>query len=283
MSVTNRSQSNSLRAQSNNGWRFVRGAFALIALIGISFLFGFFVLARLMPDTHAVSNGVPAVAEGETRQQGAGGREQASAGDSTPQQPNDTTRNTQRPTPNASSGLEPTLEPEDEEPAVQPPTTPDRSTTETMTPSDSASSNRTNGDDGDDEESNSGGVQTPSSPDARRTSRRDRERERERTSERTDPVTPNESPEATSRNSLYRVQVGVYSTKEAAEQEAARIRERGFEANVQTSNAGGRTLYHIQNGIFRNRANAESMQQKLQEAGIQTHLAEISKGTTGKP
>jgi hypothetical protein len=47
MSVTNRSQSNSLRAQSNNGWRFVRGAFALIALIGISFLFGFFVLAFL--------------------------------------------------------------------------------------------------------------------------------------------------------------------------------------------------------------------------------------------
>jgi cell division protein FtsN len=72
---------------------------------------------------------------------------------------------------------------------------------------------------------------------------------------------------------MYRVQIGVYSTKEAAEQEAQRVRDKGFDASVQTYTRDGRTLYRIQHGSFRERANAEDAKRRLNDAGVDAVIA----------
>jgi DedD protein len=72
---------------------------------------------------------------------------------------------------------------------------------------------------------------------------------------------------------MYRVQIGVYSTQEAAEQEAQRVRDKGFDASVQTYTRDGRTLYRIQHGSFRERANAEDAKKRLNDAGVDAVIA----------
>src|SRR5262249_36497841 len=72
---------------------------------------------------------------------------------------------------------------------------------------------------------------------------------------------------------MYRVQIGVYSTKEAAEQEAQRVRDKGFDASVQTYTRDGRTLYRIQHAAFRERANAEDAKRRLNDAGVDAVIA----------
>lgn len=273
MGVSNRSRSSLSYRTPNSGWNFVRGAFALLALIGISFLFGFFVLARLMPDTRSTSNGIPAQSQNSTVENAASSPATNNAVNTLPATPQ---RNETVPGP--------TLEAEEDETSVQQPTTPDAKTqddpkmsdadlnkvTENSTPPFVSTENRN---------PNLPSVQSPSTPDATHTGRRDRERKKGQN----EPETRTENIPSATNTSLYRVQAGVYSTKEAAESEAAKVRERGFDANVHATTAGGRTLYHIQNGIYRNRANAESMRQRLKEAGIETHLAELSSGTAAKP
>ncbi len=280
MGVSNRSRQSSYYGDRNRGWNFVRGAFALLALIGISFLFGFFVLARLMPDTRAASNGIPVAASGNNSLQ-AQPMPSANQGAAIPQAApkHDTT------VPG------PTLEPETDEPTVQKPTTLDGTHSATLPSTrELPQSSRDEGNkitqsspspfvSADQMRSNSEPVQSPASLDTHRSPRRERDRRRDQPEN----VTHTETPPSASASSLFRVQVGVFSTKEAAEQEAAKVRERGFDANVHTTIEGGRTLYHIQNGVYRNRANAEAMQQRLKEAGIDTHLAEIANGTAEKP
>ncbi len=269
MSVSNRSRSSLSYRSPNSGWNFVRGAFALLALIGISFLFGFFVLARLMPDTRSTSGGIPAQTQNPPVTE-------ATPSPATPQ------RNESVPGP--------TLEAEEDETSVQQPATPDTSSS-TTTPT-QGDSNKSDADlnkltenstppfvPTENRSPNFPAVQSPSTPDSTRTSRRDLDLKKEQN----ESASRTETPPTTASTSLYRVQAGVYSTKEAAESEAAKVRDRGFDANVHTSTVGGRTLYHIQNGIYRDRANAEAMRQRLKEAGIETHLAELSKGTTAKP
>ena len=279
MGVSNRSRPSLSHRTQSSGWNFVRGAFALIALIGISFLFGFFVLARRMPDTRSTSNGIPAQTQNLPVENAA---------------PSPTTRNTVNVPPTTPQRNErvpgPTLEAEEDEPSVQQPTTPDANNAAT-TPARDAS-NKSDADlrkltenstppfvSIENPNSNSPSVQSPSTPDSTRISRRNRERKKEQT----ETATQTENAPTAADKSFYRVQAGVYSTKEAAESEAAKVRERGFDATVHTTTVGGRTLYHVQNGIYRNRANAEAMRQRLKDAGIETHLAELSTGTAAKP
>lgn len=281
MGVSNRSRQSTYYGDRNRGWNFVRGAFALLALIGISFLFGFFVLARLMPDTRATSNGAPVTASNSNAAQP---DSQPAVNHPTPQPSEPSKRNT--------SAAEPTLEPETDDSTIQKPTMIDGKNRTDLPPTNEAP--QSSRDDlnkitqkstppfvpADQMRTNSEPVQSPSNLETSRTSRRERERERRR--EQAENTKPAETPPAAS-TSLFRVQVGVYSTKDAAEQEAAKVRERGFDANVHVTTEGGRTLYHIQNGVYRNRANAEAMQKRLKDAGIETHLAEIANGTDGKP
>jgi cell division protein FtsN len=67
---------------------------------------------------------------------------------------------------------------------------------------------------------------------------------------------------------LFRVQVGVYSTQQGAEQEVRRLSELGFQTSVVPMRRDDKTLYRVQHGIYRIRANAEAARQKLVDSGV---------------
>ncbi len=72
---------------------------------------------------------------------------------------------------------------------------------------------------------------------------------------------------------LYRVQIGVYSTKEKAEEQVRLASEKGFESTVHTVTSGDRTLYRVQHSAHRSRTNAETEKQKLVDAGFDAYIA----------
>jgi cell division protein FtsN len=71
---------------------------------------------------------------------------------------------------------------------------------------------------------------------------------------------------------LYRVQIGVYSTREKAEEQAKSASDKGFEATVHTMSNGDRTLYRVQHSAHRNRSRAETEKQRLVDAGIDAYI-----------
>lgn len=71
---------------------------------------------------------------------------------------------------------------------------------------------------------------------------------------------------------LYRVQLGVFSTREAAQQEAKRIGDKGFETSVRAFSRDGRTFYRLQHGVFRDRSHAEAAKQHLSDAGVDASI-----------
>lgn len=71
----------------------------------------------------------------------------------------------------------------------------------------------------------------------------------------------------------YRVQFGVFSTREAAEQEAQHVKDKGFRASVHTYTQDGRTLYRVQNGVYKDRARAETARQRLSDSGLDSSLS----------
>lgn len=72
---------------------------------------------------------------------------------------------------------------------------------------------------------------------------------------------------------LYRVQIGVYSTREKAEEQAKSASDKGFDTTVRTVSSGDRTLYRVQHSAHRNRANAEIEKQRLVDAGLDAYIA----------
>jgi cell division protein FtsN len=72
---------------------------------------------------------------------------------------------------------------------------------------------------------------------------------------------------------LYRVQIGVYSTREKAEEQAKSAEEKGFETTIRTVTTGDRTVYRVQHSAHRNRANAEMEKQRLVDAGFDAYIA----------
>ena len=73
---------------------------------------------------------------------------------------------------------------------------------------------------------------------------------------------------------LYRVQIGVYSTREKAEEQAKSASDKGFETTIHTVTSGSRTLYRVQQSAHRNRANAETEKQTAWSiAGFDAYIA----------
>jgi len=79
--------------------------------------------------------------------------------------------------------------------------------------------------------------------------------------------------EAPANGGLYRVQIGVYSTREKAEEQAKSAQDKGFETTIHSVTSGDRTLYRVQHSAHRNRANAESEKQRLVDAGFDAYIA----------
>lgn len=75
--------------------------------------------------------------------------------------------------------------------------------------------------------------------------------------------------EAPSRQArLYRVQVGVYESRENANQVLQTLIASGFEASIVPFQRDGRTLYRVQTLVTRDRARAEQAKQKLESEGF---------------
>jgi cell division protein FtsN len=72
---------------------------------------------------------------------------------------------------------------------------------------------------------------------------------------------------------LFRVQIGVYSTREKAEEQAKSASDKGFDTTIHTVTTGDHTLYRVQHSAHRNRANAEIEKQRLVDAGFDAYIA----------
>lgn len=115
--------------------------------------------------------------------------------------------------------------------------------------------------------SNSSRPSDSSAPPAPRGSR-----ERGRGGE-TSPETPDAGVEPAPRTrGLYPVQLGIYSTREAAEQQVRQARDRGFEVSVIPVTRDGRSQYRVQHGVYRSRDNALAEKRRLEEAGIPAYV-----------
>ncbi len=74
-------------------------------------------------------------------------------------------------------------------------------------------------------------------------------------------------------NGLYRVQIGVYSTREKAEEQSKAASEKGFDSSVMAVTTGDRTLYRVQHSAHRSRTNAETEKQRLVDAGLDAYIS----------
>src|SRR5581483_9546735 len=75
----------------------------------------------------------------------------------------------------------------------------------------------------------------------------------------------------------YRVQLGIFSTREKADEVAQAARDKGVRTYIrQYTGPNGQPLYRVQQGIYRNRARAEAARQRLTEAGIEAALSPVT-------
>jgi cell division protein FtsN len=76
----------------------------------------------------------------------------------------------------------------------------------------------------------------------------------------------------TAKQGLYRVQIGVFSTREKAEEVARTAADKGITTTVRVITRDGRTLYRVQQSTHRDREKAELERQKLQDAGFDASI-----------
>jgi cell division septation protein DedD len=69
-------------------------------------------------------------------------------------------------------------------------------------------------------------------------------------------------------NALYRVQVGVYESRENANLAAQALNTNGFEASIVPFQRDGKTLYRVQVLVTRDRAKADALKSQLESKGF---------------
>ena len=72
---------------------------------------------------------------------------------------------------------------------------------------------------------------------------------------------------------LYRVQIGVFSTRESADSEARRAADKGITTSVRPFDKDGVTLYRVQHGAFKDRAHADAAKESLSAAGFDSSVS----------
>ena len=284
MGGQNRSSYARSNGSANRGLAaFFRGAFILLVALTLSFGLGFFVIARMIPpgvnDSSGGSNGggtgaaTQAPAHSEHRAQGAGAPISSSQIASKPVQ--------------SASQDGPVLLPENN---VQ---TPDKleanGANSSLTASDHAETTDPKTHVGDkpenDAAANSGSNPStsaePGDPSNLRHPRRGRTGGTESVAVQqagsldSNRSQPNDPPKTTASDSapavktgLYRVQIGVYSTREKAEEVVRAAADKGITTTLHVLTRDGRTLYRVQQSSHRDRAKAELDRQKLLDAGF---------------
>ncbi len=253
MPVQNRGASSSYgRPSSSPLLAIIRGLFFLVCALTLFFALGFFVIARLIPSP-ATTGGAASGDSGSQPQHNNLTQTSKPAAQSDPQQ------GLHSAPPPVAGNDGPSLLPEN---SVQKPDRIDE------TPKKGNNSDGTTAENG--ETATPGNGETTDEPGAAR-SRRDRN---------TDGVQQPTTPDAQSterqtsadpshiKAGVYRVQIGVFSTRDKAEEIAASASDKGFAAAIKVVTRDGRTLYRVQHSTHKDRAKAEAERDKLTEAGF---------------
>ncbi|MFN7018932.1 MAG: SPOR domain-containing protein [Fimbriimonadales bacterium] len=76
-------------------------------------------------------------------------------------------------------------------------------------------------------------------------------------------------------SALYRVQVGVYESRENANQVAQSLVASGFEASIVPFQRDGKTLYRVQTLVTRDKAKADALKSQLESKGFPAVVAKV--------
>ena len=88
-----------------------------------------------------------------------------------------------------------------------------------------------------------------------------------------EPAAPQRTETESHENALYRVQVGVYESRENANQVAQSLVASGFDASIVPFQRDGKTLYRVQALATRDRAKAEALKNQLSSKGFAAVVA----------
>jgi cell division protein FtsN len=88
-----------------------------------------------------------------------------------------------------------------------------------------------------------------------------------------EPAAPQRTETEPQENALYRVQVGVYESRENANQVAQSLVASGFDASIVPFQRDGKTLYRVQALATRDRAKAEALKNQLSSKGFPAVVA----------
>lgn len=81
--------------------------------------------------------------------------------------------------------------------------------------------------------------------------------------------------ETPQQNALYRVQVGVYESRENANLAAQALHSNGFEASIVPFQRDGKTLYRVQVLVTRDRAKADALKSQLESKGFTATIVKV--------
>jgi cell division septation protein DedD len=90
-----------------------------------------------------------------------------------------------------------------------------------------------------------------------------------------EPAAPPAPQTETHASTLYRVQVGVYESRENANQVVQGLLASGFEASIVPFQREGKTLYRVQTLVTRDRAKAEALKSQLESRGFPAVVAKV--------
>ena len=90
-----------------------------------------------------------------------------------------------------------------------------------------------------------------------------------------EPAAPQRTETEPQENALYRVQVGVYESRENANQVAQSLVASGFDASIVPFQRDGKTLYRVQTLATRDRAKAEALKDQLASKGFPAVVAKV--------
>ena len=241
MGVRNRNQYANRRSANANGGGYVRGAFAVLCLVALSFALGFFVLARLLPDDHAAKAGTDSAASAKSMS------EEPVAASAADRKPAPAPRKI------AAAPAAPATPKQDDGPLIEAnDATPEPTASDAARPAPNIARAPTPAAPQDNANPNVP-VQTPRQPDGGT------------------PAAPTADPPTALKR--YHVQINLHETRESAEQEAQQIIERGFKARVRPVIREGRPLFRVEYSIvYKHKLNADAMLTKLREAGIDSAI-----------
>lgn len=83
------------------------------------------------------------------------------------------------------------------------------------------------------------------------------------------------SSETKSSDQLYRVQVGVFTDEQAANQAAGLLRSKGEQVHITRSEVDGKEVFKVQAGLYTQKENADRHARQLEGKGVNSTVTEV--------